>query len=108
MIDAVRTVPKTKQVQELDFVFIGDPRPFQLTLDVGAGDDLRQQGNALVVHLRSKGDEIIEINRDNLLFYSSRIRTVELPAPGESAIEKHLESLRQEQTAPPVSQPKAS
>lgn len=100
-MDNVRTVKKTEQVHEVDFLMLGTQAPFSYNLREAQGDEVKELADCFVVLKKSiTPPEMFTVYKHNLLVRSDRVLTIEIVPPGESALDKHLESLRQEQTHP--------
>lgn len=98
-MDDVRVIKKTEKIHEVDFLVLGQPTPLSFNLRIDRGDAVVEKNDRYEVTCKSADPvEFHTIYKRNLLARSDRIRVIEVPEPGESALDKHLESLRQEQT----------
>lgn len=99
MIDNVRTVKKTQKIHEVEFMMLGYSAPSTFYLLLDQGDSINELPDRFEI-VRKSADpvEFRTVFKQNLLEKADRIRIVEIPEPGESALDKHLEQLRQEQS----------
>ena len=100
-MDDVRIIRKTQQIHEVDFMMLGTAASFSFNLLTEQGDEVKELNDCFVVLKKSTTpSEVFTIYKRNLLVRSDRIKTVDIIPPGESALDKHLEFLKTEQTRP--------
>lgn len=100
-MDSIRTIKKTEKIHEADFLMLGQSAPLSFYLRTDRGDEVVEKDDRYVLFCKSADPvEVHTVYKRNLLTCSERVRVIEVSAPGESALDKHLESLRQEQTRP--------